>query len=228
MTFKRDFARQSMNTLKCTYQMINSSLAISPDDIISISTAQKMIKACKIPLYHQTPIYIYLYTLIVYLPHPASILSIPIYATTQSAARLGPLCAELFPPSATPNFQVDKTVFSMVVPELRDRMNSDSSQRYQVAITGIEAHICVSQTALDLLAEGHSVYVLADGVSSSHRAQVRIALDRLARAGAVVTTSEAWLYEFMGDAKHVKYVTFFFFGGRRALEYQVNKTRRCS
>ena len=89
-------------------------------------------------------------------------------------------------------------------------MTSDSSQRYQVAITGIEAHICVSQTALDLLAEGHSVYVLADAVSSSHRAQVRIALDRLSRAGAVITTSEAWLYECMGDAKHEKYVTAFF------------------
>ena len=176
--------------------------------IISISTAQKMIRACKVPLYHQTSVLTYQQPLTVYSPSPASILSIPIYATTQSAARLGPLCAELFPPSAKPNFQTDKTTFSMIVPELHDRMTSDSNQRYQVAITGIEAHICVSQTALDLLAEGHSVYVLADGVSSSHRAHVRIALERLARAGAVVTTSEAWLYEFMGDAKHDKYVTY--------------------
>ena len=98
----------------------------------------------------------------------------------------------------------------MIVPELSARMNSDSSQRYQVAITGIEAHICVSQTTLDLLADGHSVYILADGVSSSHRAQARIALDRLARAGAVITTSEAWLYECMGDAKHDRYATSFF------------------
>lgn len=97
----------------------------------------------------------------------------------------------------------------MIVPDVRARMAADSNQRYQVVITGIEAHICVSQTALDLLADGHSVYVLADGVSSSHRAQVRIALDRLARAGAVVTTSEAWLYEFLGDAKHEKYVPSF-------------------
>lgn len=145
-----------------------------------------------------------------YSSSPASILSIPIYATTQSTAKLGPLCAELFLPPATPNFQIDKTAFSMIVPGLLDRLNSDSSQRYQVAITGIEAHICVAQTTLDLLAEGHSVYVLADGVSSSHRAQVRIALDRLAKAGAVITTSEAWLYEFMGDASHDKYVTAFF------------------
>lgn len=98
----------------------------------------------------------------------------------------------------------------MIVPELRARMASDSSQPYQVAITGIEAHICVSQTTLDLLADGHSVYVLADGVSSSHRAQAKIALDRLAKAGAVITTSEAWLYELMGDANHDRYFASFF------------------
>lgn len=57
--------------------------------------------------------------------------------------------------------------------------------------------------------DGHSVYVLADGVSSSHQAQAKIALNRLAEAGAVITTSEAWLYECMGDAKHDRYVAAF-------------------
>ena len=65
---------------------------------------------------------------------------------------------------------------------------------------GIEAHICVSQTALDLVAEGHRVYVLADGVSSCHEGEAGVALRRLEREGVVVTTSEAWLYECMGDA----------------------------
>lgn len=88
----------------------------------------------------------------------------------------------------------------MLIPELHARMVSDSNEPYQVAITGIEAHICVFQTALDLVAQGHSVYVLADGVSSSHHAEAKVALDRLARANVVVTTSEAWLYECMGDS----------------------------
>jgi nicotinamidase-related amidase len=136
-------------------------------------------------------------------------LSIPIYATTQSAARLGPLCAELFPPSITPTFQIDKTEFSMLVPELYDRLKSGSDRPYQVAITGIEAHICVSQTALDLVAEGHAVYVLADGVSSSHHAEAKVALDRLSQAGVIITTSEAWLYECMGNANIDKYVVAF-------------------
>lgn len=125
-------------------------------------------------------------------------LSIPIYATTQNAARLGPICSELsLPPSA---FQSDKTAFSMLVPPLRSALTSASSSHYQIAIVGIETHICVTQTALDLLAEGHRVYILADGVSSCNESEIGVALRRLAREGAVVTTSEGWLYECMGDA----------------------------
>ena len=47
---------------------------------------------------------------------------------------------------------------------------------------------------------GHKAYVLADGVSSCNKEEVRVALDRLRAEGVVVTTSEGWLYECMGDA----------------------------
>ncbi len=73
-------------------------------------------------------------------------------------------------------------------------------------MVGIEAHICVTQTTLDLLAQGHKVYVLADGVSSCNAEEVPVALRRLAREGAVVTTSESWLYECMGDAGIAEWV----------------------
>ena len=76
-----------------------------------------------------------------------------------------------------------------------------SSDPYQVAIVGIESHICVTQTALDLLADGHKVFVLADGVSSCNEGERGIALDRLRQEGATVTTSESFLYECMGDAQ---------------------------
>lgn len=72
--------------------------------------------------------------------------------------------------------------------------------RAQIAIVGIESHICVTQTALDALAAGHDVYVIADGVSSCNPEEVPVALARLRAAGAVVTTSESWIYECMGDA----------------------------
>lgn len=65
---------------------------------------------------------------------------------------------------------------------------------------GIESHICVLQTATDLLALGHRVYVLADGVSSCHAGERVIALERLRHEGCVVTTSESVIFEMIGDA----------------------------
>lgn len=69
-----------------------------------------------------------------------------------------------------------------------------------VAIVGIESHICVTQTTLDLLANGHKVYVIADGVSSCNKGEIAIALARLRSEGATITTSESFMYEVMGDA----------------------------
>ena len=73
----------------------------------------------------------------------------------------------------------------------------------RVALTGIESHICITQTALDLRDAGHVPYVLADAVSSCNRAEAVVALDRLrAEPGVVVTTTESWMYECLGDAAH--------------------------
>lgn len=69
-------------------------------------------------------------------------------------------------------------------------------------IFGIETHICVTQTTLDLLALGHRVYIPVDGVSSINPEERGIALARLRDAGAVVTSSESLLFEILGDAGH--------------------------
>ncbi|KAI0455360.1 isochorismatase [Xylaria acuta] len=135
----------------------------------------------------------------------AQILQIPVVVTTQNAAKLGPTVPELEPLTRDAAVQADKTLFSMVVPEVSSHALLSSTtggekKKREVVIVGIEAHICVTQTTLDLLARGHAVYVLADGVSSCNEHEVPVALARLRAAGAVVTTSESWLYEAMGDA----------------------------
>lgn len=92
----------------------------------------------------------------------------------------------------------------MMIPEVQAALTAlggSQSGKRECIIVGIEAHICVTQTTLDLLAQGHKVYVLADGVSSCNKEEVPIALARLRSEGAVVTTSESMLYEIMGDAK---------------------------
>lgn len=136
----------------------------------------------------------------------ASILSIPVVVTTQNRARLGDTVSELKPLLEKAAVDADKTRFSMWVPAVFSSSATTlqptaGGPPSQVAIVGIESHICVTQTALDLLAAGHAVYVLADGVSSCNAEEVPIALARLRQAGATVTTSESWLYECMGDAK---------------------------
>lgn len=135
----------------------------------------------------------------------AQILKIPTYVTTQNGAKLGSTVSELTDLIAGAEVNADKTAFSMLrVPALETHFPAvlppENKEQRQVAIVGIESHICVTQTSLDLLARGHKVYVLADGVSSCNPEEIPIALDRLRAEGVTVTTTESWLYECMGDA----------------------------
>ncbi|KAK6543806.1 hypothetical protein TWF694_000537 [Orbilia ellipsospora] len=128
----------------------------------------------------------------------SSLLSIPVLATTQNKRALGdtiPSLLALFPESA---LQVDKTLFSMCVPEILAKLKEDEIQ--SVTIVGIESHICVLQTTLDLLDRGYKVFVIRDGVSSCNPQEIPTALARMQQAGAVVTTSESWLFEVMRDS----------------------------
>ncbi|KAI0166237.1 Isochorismatase hydrolase [Xylariaceae sp. FL1272] len=126
----------------------------------------------------------------------AKILQLPIFVTTQNGAKLGGTVPEIEGLINDAVINVDKTLFSMVTPEVVAKL----PDKGEVVIVGIESHICVTQTTLDLLSRGYKVYVLADGVSSCNEQEVPIALARLRSEGAVVTTSESWLYECMGDA----------------------------
>lgn len=127
------------------------------------------------------------------------VLNIPIYVTTQNRARLGDTVSELQPYLARADANVDKTLFSMITPEIQSKL--PQQQRLDAIIVGIETHICVTQTTLDLLALGHRVYVLADGVSSVNPEERGVALARLRDAGAIVTTSESIIFEILRDAK---------------------------
>ena len=69
-----------------------------------------------------------------------------------------------------------------------------------VVLTGIGAHVSVLLSALDLLAEGRTVYVVADAVTSRTQGSWRLAVDQLRRAAAVVTGTETVLFQFLGQA----------------------------
>lgn len=86
---------------------------------------------------------------------------------------------------------------------LRERI--EASGREQVLLCGIEAHVCVWQTAAALLQEDFSVYLIADATSSRSVFNRDIAFRRMESAGVHLTNVEMVLFELMGDAKHEKF-----------------------
>jgi nicotinamidase-related amidase len=77
----------------------------------------------------------------------------------------------------------------------------EATGRKQVLLAGIEAHVCVYQTALDLASRGYEVQVVADAVSSRTRENKEVALGRMKDAGARLTTTEMALFEMLGKAE---------------------------
>ncbi|ORZ15501.1 Isochorismatase-like protein [Lobosporangium transversale] len=124
------------------------------------------------------------------------ILDIPLIVTEQNPTALGQTATELDISQAKVN--IPKTKFSMLVPEVEKELQGIKS----VVLFGIESHVCVLQTALDLLENNFDVHVLADGVSSMNSFEIDHALNRVKSAGGFVTTSESILFQLMGDSKH--------------------------
>lgn len=95
----------------------------------------------------------------------------------------------------------------MFLPDLLTHFQSlsSSAQKIDAILVGIETHICITQTTLDLLEAGHRVYVIADGVSSVNPEERGVALNRLRDAGAIVTTSESLIFEMLRDAKNLAF-----------------------
>ena len=122
----------------------------------------------------------------------ARILDVPVLVSEQYPKGLGPTAPEV---GLEDEPRIEKTVFSAV------RADSfDLSGRGQAIVCGIEAHVCVSQTVHDLLDAGVEVHVPADAVGSRHTVDYERGLERMERAGAVISTVEAALFELLERA----------------------------
>jgi hypothetical protein len=99
-----------------------------------------------------------------------------------------------------------KRKFSMVTPDSEAAVAGYRvAGRHQAVLFGVEAHVCVQQTCLDLLEAGHEVHVLLDGVSSQRKFDRAAAIARMQQAGALVTTSESALFDMIGDSTHANF-----------------------
>jgi len=122
----------------------------------------------------------------------ARILELPTLVSEQYPKGLGHTAPEL---GLTDEPLIEKTVFSAARAD-----GFDLAGREQAIVCGIETHVCVSQTVHDLLQRGIEVHVPADAVGSRHSIDYERGLERLERAGAVVSTVEAALFELLERA----------------------------
>lgn len=127
----------------------------------------------------------------------ANILSVPVTATEQYPKGLGktvePLAGLIIDPP-------EKLEFSCLnALSWADRGN-DAESRFQIAVCGIESHVCVQQTVLDLLCSGFRVYVAADAVGSRKSSDKEFALRRMEASGATITSTESILFEWCEKA----------------------------
>ncbi len=132
----------------------------------------------------------------------ATLLGVEALATEQYPKGLGPTTPEIarrLPPRLP-----SKTAFSCFGAggfheELR------SSARPCVVLTGMETHVCIAQTARDLLDHGLTVFLPVDALAARNLIDHATALRRLERAGAIPTTVEAVAFEWLGDAAHAQF-----------------------
>lgn len=132
-------------------------------------------------------------------------LNMPILATVQVPEKLGPALPELSD-ALGENAFIPKTAFSAIrEPEFLVAMQKTG--RKQFILTGIEAHVCVLQTGLDLLDLGYEVHVLSDGVFSRTVENHDLALQRMHDAGAPVSSVEMVLFDLIRTSTHPAFRT---------------------
>ena len=147
-------------------------------------------------------------------------LQVPVFGTEQNPSKLGPNAAEL---RALCDKTLSKMYFSAVpeglnewlrppakpqggnarsLPKHLQKPQQQAPERNSIVIAGCEAHVCLMQTALELLEDEFEVWVVTDACSSRTERNRDAAFDRLAGAGAELVTTEMVAFEWMRTCEH--------------------------
>ena len=138
------------------------------------------------------------------LARAAELLNVPVVATRQYPSGLGPLADELLAALPTQATVVDKSCFScFAATDVAQRILE--SGRRQIVLAGVEAHVCVLQTAYDLLVHDLDVHVAADAVCSRAPDHAQNALSRLRSVGVTISNAESIVFEWLRDAAHPQF-----------------------
>ncbi len=134
----------------------------------------------------------------------ARILSLPILFTEQNPRGLGPTDARVkgrLPTDLTP---IVKTTCSCWRDETF-RARLQRTDREHVILIGMETHVCIQQTALDLIRVDYVPFIAADAVSSRHEQDMCVAFDRMRHEGATISTAEALIFELVERCDHPRF-----------------------
>ena len=134
----------------------------------------------------------------------ARILEIPILRTEQNPQGIGPTVAELKAPLVESRGPLVKATCSCWRDETF-RNELQRTEREHVILVGLETHVCIQQTALDLLRVDYVPFVAADATGSRRLRDKDTALERLRAAGVIVSTTEALIFELVERCDHPKF-----------------------
>jgi nicotinamidase-related amidase len=132
------------------------------------------------------------------------VLGRPIVVTEQYPKGLGRTAEELLLSMPDDAAFIEKSTFSSYG-ELTFVAELEKFQAKQVVLCGIESHVCVNQTAHDLLSNGYQVHLLADCVASRYQHDREAGLNKMYASGVVPSSMEMALFEMMRDSRHEKF-----------------------
>ena len=129
----------------------------------------------------------------------SKVMNMPITVTEQYPKGLGPTISDIRDGVGDGFRPIEKVVFSCGrSPEFRSAI--EETRRREVLICGIETHVCVLQTTMDLVKDGYKVYVPADAVTSRRELDWDKGISLIEKSGAVVGTTETFLFQLLERA----------------------------
>jgi len=136
--------------------------------------------------------------------HAAQLLNVPVIVTEQYPRGLGHTAGEIKAVLPATLEVIEKTAFSSCGAQaFRDELERVGARH--VLICGIEAHVCVNQTAHDLLARDYRVHLLTDCITARSADNRQIGLAKMQQSGALPSSTEMALFELLRDARHEQF-----------------------
>lgn len=140
----------------------------------------------------------------VFLLKSASLLDVPVVASEQYPKGLGEYVPQISDNLPSTTQFIQKTSFSCCGSEEFISLLGRSGRK-QIILTGMEAHVCVLQTAVELIERGFEVFVVGDSICSRRLDNYQNALERLAQLGCNLLSTESVVFEWLRDAKNERF-----------------------